>query len=80
MACQPWQGDEEKGSRVLARYRCDRYNAIEAEFAIELKVEAGRINSAHDETAKASLTRSDGVKRSRARRLNSHIRYCGLCR
>lgn len=65
---------------MLTRYRCERFKAIQEEGSFHLAVEGGRINSAQDETAKASLTRADGVKRSMARRLNSHMRFCGLCR
>jgi hypothetical protein len=66
---------------TLSRFRCAKYQRIEAEFAHEVKNLHGTATlNMNDQVARSAATWELGAKRSMARKLDSHLRRCGVCR
>lgn len=68
-------------STTLTRFRCAKYERIAAEFAHEVTNLHGTATlNTNDQVARSAATWELGAKRSMARRLNDHLRRCGVCR
>jgi hypothetical protein len=67
--------------QTLPRYRCERYERIRVTFTADVtSFDNKSKNSASDEVAKACVGWTYGARRTLARKLEVHIRRCGLCR
>ncbi|MET8164664.1 hypothetical protein ABZT34_10450 [Streptomyces sp. NPDC005329] len=66
---------------TLSRFRCAKYERIEAEFTHEVENLHGTATlNTNDQVARSAATWELGAKRSMARRLDNHLRRCGVCR
>jgi hypothetical protein len=66
---------------TLTRFRCSVYERIEADARGEIEIlHDTATTSPNDQKARSAHTWETGAKRQMARRLNAHMRRCGVCR